>query len=102
LPDARRTGGRGAKAKLKAATEVGYVTQLAEVTEHTKPGARRLILPVSTTLGNPSEKTLLSDIVAELGRLGISPREVGAGRRVHACPDQQRRTSRKAATSGSL
>jgi len=35
------------------------VTQLAEVTENTKPGARGLILPASTALGNPGENTLL-------------------------------------------
>ncbi len=35
------------------------MTQLAEVTENTKPGARGLILPASTALGNPGENTLL-------------------------------------------
>jgi len=52
------------------------VSQLAEVTENTKPGARGLILPASTELGNPAEDTLLPGTVAELGRLGISVREV--------------------------
>ena len=52
------------------------MSQLAEVTEHTKPGARGLILPASTAHGNPSENTLLPATVAELNRLGISPREV--------------------------
>jgi transposase, IS5 family len=46
------------------------------VTENTKPGARGLILPASSTLGNPSENTLLPGTVGELQRLGISPREV--------------------------
>jgi transposase, IS5 family len=64
------------KGKLGKPTEFGYVSQLAEVTEHTKPGARGLILPASSTLGNPSETTLLPGTVAELERLGISPREV--------------------------
>jgi transposase, IS5 family len=35
-----------------------------------------LILPASTQAGNPSENTLLPGTVAELTRLGISPREV--------------------------
>ena len=39
-------------------------------------GARGLILPASTELGNPAEETLLPDTVAELERLGIKIREV--------------------------
>ena len=50
------------------------MAQLAEVTEHTKPGARGLILPASSMIGNPQENALLPDTVAELGRLGIAPR----------------------------
>jgi len=71
-PDARPIR----KGKLGKPNEFGYVSQLAEVTENTKPGARGLILPASTQLGNPGENTLLPDTVAELTRLGISPREV--------------------------
>ena len=71
-PDARPIR----KGKIGKPNEFGYVTQLAEVTEHTKPGARGLILPASTTLGNPSENTLLPGTVEELKRLGISAREV--------------------------
>lgn len=71
-PDARPI----LKGKLGKPTEFGYVTQLAEVTENTKRGARGLILPASTASGNPSENTLLPDTVAELGRLQISPREL--------------------------
>ena len=52
------------------------MTQLAEVTENTRRGARGLILPASSQLGNPHENTLLPDTVAELQRLGIAPREV--------------------------
>ena len=52
------------------------MSQLAEVTEHTKTGARGLILPASTQLGNPAEETLLPGTVAELDRLGIKIREV--------------------------
>jgi IS5 family transposase len=71
-PDARPIR----KGKLGKPTEFGYVSQLAEVTEHTKPGARGLILPASTAHGTPRENTLLPATVAELNRLGISPREV--------------------------
>ena len=71
-PDARPIR----KGKLGKPNEFGYVTQLAEVTENTKKGARGLIVPASTKLGNPAENTLLPDTVAELTRLGISPREI--------------------------
>jgi len=71
-PDARPIR----KGKLGKPNEFGFVSQLAEVTENTKRGARGLILPASTELGNPAEDTLLPGTVAELERLGISPREV--------------------------
>ncbi|MFL5865442.1 MAG: transposase [Solirubrobacteraceae bacterium] len=71
-PDARPIR----KGKLGKPNEFGYVTQLAEVTENTRRGARGLILPASTTVGNPSENTLLPGTVAELKRLGIKPQEV--------------------------
>ena len=71
-PDARPMR----KGKLGKPNEFGFVSQLAEVTENTKRGARGLILPASTELGNPAEDTLLPQTVAELKRLGISPREV--------------------------
>jgi IS5 family transposase len=71
-PDARPIR----KGKLGKPNEFGYVTQLAEVTENTKRGARGLILPSATAPGNPAEDTLLPQTVAELKRLEISPREV--------------------------
>jgi transposase, IS5 family len=71
-PDARPIR----KGKLGKRTEFGFVSQLAEMTEHTKTGARGLILPASTELGNPAEETLLPHTVAELKRLGIKIREV--------------------------
>jgi IS5 family transposase len=71
-PDARPIR----KGKLGKPNEFGYVTQLAEVTENTKRGARGLILPAATAAGNPGEDALLPDTVKELQRLGISPREV--------------------------
>jgi IS5 family transposase len=71
-PDARPIR----KGKIGKPTEFGYVSQLAEVTEHTKRGARGLIVPASHQIGNPSENTLLPSTVAELTRLGIKPREI--------------------------
>jgi transposase, IS5 family len=70
-PDARPIR----KGKLGKPNEFGYVTQIAEVTENTRRGARGVILPAATALGNPHEDTLLPQTVAELTRLGISPRE---------------------------
>jgi transposase, IS5 family len=71
-PDARPIR----KGKLGKPNEFGFVSQLAEVTENTRRGARGLILPASTELGNPAEDTLLPGTVAELQRLGISVQEV--------------------------
>jgi transposase, IS5 family len=71
-PDARPIR----KGKLGKPNEFGFVSQLAEVTENTKPGARGLILPASSALGSRAENALLPGTVAELERLGISPREV--------------------------
>jgi IS5 family transposase len=71
-PDARPIR----KGKLGKPNEFGFVSQLAEVTEHTQRGARGLILPASTQIGNPAEDTLLPGSVAELDRLGIKVQEV--------------------------
>jgi transposase, IS5 family len=71
-PDARPIR----KGKLGKPNEFGYVSQLCEVTENTRRGARGLILPPASQVGNPGEDTLLPDTVAELKRLGISPKEV--------------------------
>jgi IS5 family transposase len=72
-PDARPIR----KGKLGKPNEFGFVAQICEVTENTKTGARGLIIPAaSSQLGNPTEDTLLPDTLAELERLGISPREV--------------------------
>jgi IS5 family transposase len=64
------------KGKLGKPNEFGFVTQICEVTENTKTGARGLIIPATSQIGNPQEDALLPDTVAELKRLGISPREV--------------------------
>jgi IS5 family transposase len=71
-PDARPIR----KGKLGKPNEFGFVSQLAEVTENTRRGARGLIVPASTELGNPGEDILLPGTVAELQRLGISVQEV--------------------------
>jgi transposase, IS5 family len=71
-PDARPIR----KGKLGKPNEFGFVTQVCEVTENTKTGARGLIIPATTQIGNPAEDALLPDTVAELERLGITPREV--------------------------
>ena len=71
-PDARPIR----KGKLGEPNEFGYVTQICEVTENTRRGARGLILPAASAPGNPGENTLLPDTVAELARLQISPREI--------------------------
>jgi IS5 family transposase len=71
-PDARPIR----KGKIGKPNEFGYVTQLAELTENTRRGARGLILPSSNAPGNPQEIVLFPKTVAELKRLGISPQEV--------------------------
>ena len=71
-PDARPIR----KGKLGKPNEFGYVTQLAEVTENTKRGARGFILPAATILGNPPENALLTITAGELQRLELRPREV--------------------------
>ena len=72
-PDARPIR----KGKLGKPNEFGFVSQLAEVTEHTQRGARGLILPAAATeIGNPGEDTLLPATIAELERLGIRVQEV--------------------------
>jgi len=71
-PDARPIR----KGKLGKPNEFGYVSQICEVTENTRRGVRGLIVPAVTQVGNPKEDTLLPDTIAELKRLGISPKEV--------------------------
>jgi transposase, IS5 family len=91
-PDARPIR----KGKLRAPTEFGYVFQLAEITENTRRGARGLLLPAATQLGNPSEDTLLASAAHELERLGLAPRDVALdagfnpGPTTTALPDAQR------------
>ena len=71
-PDARPIR----KGKLGKPTEFGYVAQICEITEHTRKGARGLILPAGHELGNPGENRLLPQTTVELDRAGIRPREI--------------------------
>lgn len=84
-PDARPIR----KGKLGKPNEFGFVAQICEVTENTKRGARGLIIPASSELGNPAEDTLLPDTVAELERLGISLREVALDGGFNVGPTRQ-------------
>lgn len=70
-PEARPVR-RGKRARPN---EFGYVVQLAEVTEHTRRGARGLVLPPKLRAGSTHENTLLPDTVSELEHLKISLRE---------------------------
>lgn len=70
-PEARPVR-RGKRARPN---EFGYVVQLAEVTEHTRRGARGLLLPPKLRPGSTHENTLLPETVAELKQLKISLRE---------------------------
>jgi IS5 family transposase len=71
-PDARPIR----KGKLGKPTEFGYVAQICEVTENTRPGARGFILPAAHAPGNPAENRLLPTTADELMRAGIRPREI--------------------------
>ena len=59
-PDARPIR----KGKLGKPTEFGYVAQIAEITPNTRRGARGLIVPAASQVGNPGENTLLPTTVA--------------------------------------
>jgi len=63
------------RGKRARPNEFGYVVQLAEVTEHTRRGARGLLLPPKLRPGSTHENTLLPETVAELTQLKISLRE---------------------------
>ena len=71
-PDARPIR----KGKAGKPTEFGSVHQIAEITPHTRTGARGFVLPPATAPGNPHEDTLLPTTVAELQRLGLTVSEV--------------------------
>lgn len=70
-PDARPVR----RGKLAKPNEFGSVVQLAEVTEHTRRGARGLLWPPKLRAGSTNENTLLPETGAELTHLDISLRE---------------------------
>jgi IS5 family transposase len=84
-PDARPIR----KGKLGKPNEFGFVAQICELTENTKRGARGLVIPASSEIGNPKEDTLLPDTVAELERLAISPMEVALDGGFNVGPTRQ-------------
>ena len=71
-PDARPIR----KGKLGNPTQFGYVAQLAEVCPASGPGQRGFLLPVTITIGNPSENELLPASVNELTQAALAPRIV--------------------------
>ena len=71
-PDARPIR----KGKAGKPTEFGSVHQIAEITPHTRKGARGFVLAPATAPGNPGEQTLLPATVAELLTLDLTPAEV--------------------------
>jgi IS5 family transposase len=70
-PDARPIR----RGKLEKPNEFGYVTQFAEVTANTKPGARGILLPPKLEAGSTHENALLPATAAELKRLAIKIKE---------------------------
>ncbi len=81
-PDARPIR----KGKAGKPTEFGSVHQIAEITPHTRTGARGFVLSPATAPGNPGEHQLLPATVAELQTLGLTVAEVAldGGFPVHA------------------
>jgi IS5 family transposase len=71
-PDARPIR----KGKAGKPTEFGSVHQIAEITPHTRKGARGFVLPPATAPGNPGEEKLLPATIAELHTLGLTVAEV--------------------------
>jgi hypothetical protein len=69
--------------KLGKRNEFGAVIQICELTEHTRRGARGLIVPASTRLRNSARVTLLPDTLSGLepDRTFISGRQQSGGRR---------------------
>lgn len=85
------------RGKLARPNEFGYVVQIAEVTEHTRHGARGLILPPKLRPGSTHENTLLPETVTELKAASIRLRDaaVDAG----FIPDQTTTALREVAAN---
>jgi len=84
-PDARPIR----KGKAGKSTEFGSVHQIAEVTPHTRKGARGFVLPPASGEGNLGENALLEQTVKELQDLGLTPKKFAfdGGFRPHATRD---------------
>ncbi len=63
------------KGKKPNPNQFGYVTQYAELTPNTRPGARGLLVPPTLAIGNPHEDLLLPTTVAEIIGLALRPAE---------------------------
>jgi transposase, IS5 family len=87
-PDARPIR----KGKIGKPNEFGYLAQICEVTENTRPGARGLVLPAATAPGSPGENTLLPTTVAEARAARAAAAGGRARRRLR--PPQVRATAR--------
>ncbi|MDP9257173.1 MAG: transposase [Actinomycetota bacterium] len=61
------------KGKLGNPTQFGYVAQLAEVCPASGRGQRGFLMPVTITIGNPSENELLPNTISELANAGLAP-----------------------------
>lgn len=66
-PDARPIR----KGKRPNPNQFGYMTQYAELTPHTRRGARGLLLPPKVAIGSAHEDTLLPETVAEVQALDL-------------------------------
>jgi hypothetical protein len=81
-PDARPIR----KGKLRHPTEFGTVVQVAELCENTRRGARGLILPLASEIGNRNENMLLAHTGQRLHELDPQAAGDRAGRRVRPWP----------------
>jgi IS5 family transposase len=70
-PDARPIR----KGKKANPNQFGHVVQYTELSANTRRGARGLIVPPKTAIGNPHEDTLLPETVKEIVGLGLKPKE---------------------------
>lgn len=70
-PDARPIR----KGKMPNPNQFGYMTQYAELTANTRPGARGLLVPPTLAIGSANEDALLPETVAEVLALGPRPPE---------------------------
>ena len=75
--------------KLGKPNEFGYVTQLAEVTENTRRGARGLIVPAATTSGTRARTSCCPRLLPSSDGSGSPPREVALDGGFNVGPTRQ-------------